>query len=182
MRSGRSCASEPQTRIPPLSERSTHSRPSSDLRPQPARQGGAGRPDHQQRDRAAAHRIAVRPGGRGSGAAREGGAGRPGVQERQHAALRSQQKGHTKVVALLEAHKHGRASAAPSKHGLGRRGETEGEWVRCLLSMRKPQTSAKKSPIWALGQEFLKAYTRFPYMRACFGVPEGMILGPRFLI
>ena len=31
----------------------------------------------------------------------------------------AKRNGHAKVLALLEAHKHGRASAAPSKHGLG---------------------------------------------------------------
>ena len=34
----------------------------------------------------------------------------------------------------------------------------------------------------ALGQEFLKAYIGIPYIRACFGVPKGVILDPSILI
>ena len=45
-----------------------------------------------------------------------------------------------------------------------------------------PQTYDKKSPIWALGQEFLKADIRIPYMRAYLGVPKVVILDPRFLV
>ena len=36
-----------------------------------------------------------------------------------------------------------------------------------------PQTYDKKTLNWALGQEFLKAYIRIPYIRAYSGVLKG---------